>query len=130
MSNVGNMTSVGTGGWWTSLYVAPTTGSMFRDSFLAGGIDSLQRGHAVTVTFHDVSEATDTVVSAISQEFVGATDPFEDRLYNIKKSDLSGDPTEGDRITDAALREWTSIKVRDTQHGTWEIRTRAPAVNT
>jgi len=99
--------------------------TIFGDS----GLPVLQDVAGVTVTFEDVSAGTTTTVTAIVREFVGATDPFEDRLYLIDADDLSADPVEGDVVTHGT-REWTVIKARDTQTGTWELRCRAPTTNT
>lgn len=103
--------------------------SVFATIFQDGSLPVLQGTHGVSVTHEAVLTGTTTTLTAIVGEFVGATDPFEDRIYTIDQGDLATDPVEGDVITHDS-REWSIVKARDTQAGTWELRCRAPAVNT
>jgi len=75
-------------------------------------------------------------VPAIVVEDVGAVDPFVERTFTIRISDIEAlnpsDPPvirNGWNVVSQGVR-WTVIKIRDAEDGSYEIRTRTPELDT
>lgn len=89
---------------------------------------ALQPVHGIAITLHYVDGTTDAVTATIVED-VGANDPFAERTFVVVVSQLTGDPDIGDYVThdgDADAVRWVIQKVRDTDDGHLEVRTRSP----
>lgn len=98
--------------------------SRFSDD-MSAAFDLLIEQHGDSITYTHALTQTAETLSAVTVEDVGANDPFAERTYIFQLADFAEDPTNGDVITDGGV-PWVVQKIRNTEDGTYEIRTRAP----
>jgi len=81
-----------------------------------------------SVTYRVAATGATSTISAIYDEFVGATDPFADAIFSIENNATRGieSPQPGDQLTYDS-RVWTVIKARGDSTGLiHELRCRLP----
>ena len=105
--------------------------SPFRTKFIREGpLDKLEAQFAEPATFFGIAEQETTKIVSWQKEFVGADDPFTDRIFTFKVSAVPRRPEPGDKLTQEDGTEWIVIKVRETVGGSFETRCRAPEERT
>lgn len=85
--------------------------------------ESLAGVLAETATFTAASTGTETEISVIFNEFVGAVDEFGRAVFTADRDDFASAPKRGDYFVLAGeTTRWWIVDVRDDKSGGYELR--------